>query len=1022
MLHPATAALGSVVSPAEVQDLPLNGRNFTQILNLTPGVSPISVGQNSGTSVQMNHAIGTNSYPSVNGQPNRSNIFYMNGANDQGSFGSDYNFPPIVDQIQEFKVESHVDSAETGGVLGGVIDVVTKSGTNQFHGGGWEYVRNNDLDARNTFLATRVPYRQNQFGGMFGGPLTLPKYDGHDKTWFFAAYEGYRNHTPSTSYLTTVTPAELTGDFSAVTAQLYNPWSSAPDPNNAGKFMRSPFLCDSNGNPEPATNRVQVAGVGTACNKIPSSVLDQNMVTYAKGMLPVTTGVAGSNGGLYNLTTVITRQDAASLRFDHNFNERNNLFIVYSGYTNPVSNTAGVPAVPQDTWVHGYQGVTTFTHTFGGNGVADFTFARVRGDSIVQTAYPNPLLWQSAGFSPQFAGNFIDNYSYNPGLSISGYVSLGTGNVHQTIPFTDTDEWKGDVALVHGRHTLKFGGDLQTNNNQPCSIRGSIVDSFNAVATDNPETSAGGDGMASFLLGVPVSASRRNVCESQQGGWVDGAYVQDQWKPTSKLTVNLGFRYDVTLIPIYGNFKNGSGYVGDMDTDNGTFIIEGTPPACGNGVGAPCIPGGTLPAHVVVTPFSNHAIYHNTYDNWQPRVGLAYRLNPNTVIRASFGRFFDNWAGVLQGAQNFQGVWPSVGQLSSASNLNVPEPGTPTPTATAEDPMNMGTTPPVPAATPFGQSSTFADPLRQNPYSDMWNFGVEHQLWNNTMLAVNYVGSESIRTDVGTEGNTAPTPGPGTPASRAPFTYMTATEYDKSIGTSSFQALELSLNRHTSRGLTYRFSYTWSKTMDFGSDGWFAAEGTTIQNNYNLKASKSVAGYDLTNNFSTNWVYELPFGKGKQLATRNRGLDPLISGWQLNGIVTLQSGQPYSITAAASIANTGSSAEMANLVGNPHLANPTPAEWFNTAAFAIPAAQTWGNLGRNTMRTDWGKNVDLALFRDIRITESKKLEIRAEFFNALNNVVYAAPGSSISTASTFGKVTNIANAPRQIELAAKIYF
>jgi outer membrane receptor protein involved in Fe transport len=1021
MLQPATATLGGVVSPEEVQDLPLNGRNFTQILNLTPGVSPISVAQNSNTGLtQETHALGTFSYPSVNGQSNRSNFFYMNGANDQGSFGSSYNYPPIIDQIQEFKVESHPDSAETGGVLGGVIDVVTKSGTNQFHGDVWEFVRNNIFDARNSVLATVNPFKQNQFGGTFGGPLILPKYNGHDKTWFFAAYEGFRNHTRSVIEFFTVTPAELTGDFSALTKQIYNPFSTAPDPNNSGKFMRQPFLCDAGGNPEPATNRIQAAGIGTACNKIPTSVLDQGMLTYAKGvLLPVSAEISGTNGGFYNTTPVITTQDEASLRFDHNFNERNNLFITYSGYSEPVSSTAGVPTVPQDTWVHGYQGVTTYVHSFGDNGVADFTFARVKGESLIQVLYPNQLLWQQAGISPQFAGNFIDNYSFNPGLSITGYLAFPTLNARQSIPFTDTDEWKGDMALVHGRHTLKFGGTLQTNNNPPCSIRAAISETFSLINTDNSETSAGGDAMASFLLGVPNAASRRNVCESQQGGWVDGLYFQDQWKPTTKLTVNLGLRYDVTLIPVYGSFKNGSAYVGDIDLRNGTYVLQGTPPACGNGVGAPCIPGGTLPANVVVTPYGDHRIFHDTYDNWQPRVGLAYRLNPSTAIRAAFGRFFDNWAGILQGSQNFQGSWPSVANVALA-NLNLPQTATPTPTATAEDPLNLGTTAPLPAANPFNQSATFANPAIQNPYSDMWNFGVERQFGNNTKLSVNYVGSESIRTDVEATGNTALTPGPGTPQSRAPYTYITPTAWDNSNGRASFEALELSLNRHSSRGLTYRISYTWSKTMDFGSDGWFG-DGTAIQNPYNLKASHSVTGYDLTNMFSSNWVYELPFGRGKQLATGNRVLNPVISGWQLNGIVTLTTGQPYSVTATAGIANTGSSVEMANLVGDPHLANPTPAKWFNTAAFAVPPAQTWGNVGRNTMRADWRRDVDLALFRNIRITESKKLQIRAEFFNAFNDVVWAAPVANVSLA-TFGQVQGIGNSPRQIELGAKIFF
>ena len=743
----ATATLGTVVSTQEVLDLPLNGRNFTQILDLTPGVSPISVAQNSTANIaQMNHAIGTFSNPSVNGQPNRSNFFLIDGANNNNAYGNSYNFPPIIDEIQEFKVESHIDTAETGGVVGGVIDVVTKSGNNQFHGDAWEFVRNNVFDARNTFLASVTPYKQNQFGGTVGGPLMLPKYNGGDKTWFFAAFEGYRKHTSNTSLFTTPTPAQLNGDFSAVAQQIYNPFSTAPDPNNPGKFMRSPFMCDGSGNPEPATKGIQTPG--TACNKIPMSMIDPGMLYYAKTLMPapIATSIPGING--INLAPATTDQDAASLRFDHSFNAGNTLWVRYSGYTIPVTGQGNIAGISQPGWNHGYQGTVTFTHSFGSTGIADFTFARDRGTWIGSVLYPSSVAnaWQTAGFSPQFAGNFVQNESFNPGISIPGYLSFGTQNVRSTIPYADTNEWSGNMAFIHGRHTLKFGGSIQTNNSPECSLHLSIYDTFSSINTDNPETSLGGDALASYLLSVPSAAQLGNTCESQHGGWVDGVYIQDQWKPTEKLTVNLGFRYDLTIIPIYGSLdarSDYSQYDGVMDLQHGTYILQAVPPACGNGVVAPCIPGGpALPAHVVVTSLANHRIFHDTYDNWQPRFGLAYRLQPTTVIRASFGRFFDNWAAVLQLAQN-NGSWPSLGGLAG-SNFNLPEPGTPTPIVTAENPFALGTSL-VPDPNPFGPDNQgyYPSPYIKNPYSDQWNLGVEHQFGSDTLLSVNYVGSES---------------------------------------------------------------------------------------------------------------------------------------------------------------------------------------------------------------------------------------------------------------------------------------
>ena len=1002
-LETTSAELGQAINTTQVNDLPLNGRNFTELLDLTPGVSPVSTAQNGGGGGGfVGNSIGTFTFPAVNGQTNRSNFFLMDGLNDENSFVSEYNFAPIVDQIQEFRVESHNDSAEFGQSLGGIVNVVSKSGSNQFHGDAWEFLRNNAFDARNTFFPNVVPFKQNMFGGTIGGPVILPGYNGKNRTFFFAAYEGFRNHTPATSLFNTATPAELNGDFSAVPFQIYNPFTTVPDPNKPGSFIRQPFVN----------------------NQIPQSLINPGMLAYAKALFPapVNTGVPGTNA--INATATLTRQDEASLKLDHQFNEGNSLWIRYSGYTQPDTSAGGIPNTYNAIFLHGYQAGATYTHTFGGNAVGSFQFARESGQDNVFALYDSsisPNLWQTAGFSPNFAGGFQTGGPFNPGLSINGYLGFVNGNTVQGTQFSNVYEYKGDYSIIHGRHTFKMGVDLQSNNTVS-PIYG-VSDGFSSFNTGNPEAPSGvntGDAMASFLLGVPASAGRRNVNETEHGGWVDGFYFQDTWQASSKLTINLGMRYDFTLLPIYGSVAANNQYVGDLNLQNGTYIVARVPAACGNGVGAPCIPGGTLPTHVVATPFSNHAILHNTLDNWQPRLGIAYRLNPNTVIRGSFGRFFDNWAAAIQIAQNYEGTWPSIGQLLG-QNLNNPEPGAPGPTATAQDPFHLGTSQPLPAATPFNQVQWFMNPFMQNPYSDQWNFGVQHQFGNNTVLNANYVGSESIRTDVGGFNNVAVTPGPGNPQSRAPYPYIAPTFYDNSIGRANYNAFQFSLNRSTSKGLTYLFSYTYSKTMDFGADGWFGAEGTAIQNPYNLNSAYSPAGYDLTNILSESTVYQLPFGTGQKFQTGNKALDYAIGGWQVNGIITLTSGSPYTVFAPGDIPNTGNVTEFANLVGKPNLSNPTPQAWFNKAAFASPAQYTFGNLGRNSLRSDWFRNVDLSLFREFPITESKSLEFRAEFFNAFNNVVYGQPDSTL-TDPTFGEVTYQGNTPRQIQFGLKFYF
>jgi len=320
-LETSTSELGVAVVKQQVNDLPLNGRNFTQLLNLTPGVSTVNVSQNSATSGGIwSNPIGTFSYPSVNGQTNRSNLYLLDGINNQGSFGSTYAIPPIVDGIQEFKVQSHNDDAAFGGALGGIINVVSKSGTAQFHGSLWEFVRNTDFDARNPFLKKVTPFQQNQFGAAVGGPLFVPgHHSGSQKTFFFAAYEGFRLHTAAANLFKVPTAAELGGNLTTVggvplAGQVFNPYSIVANPSSKTGFSNSPFLCDSSGNPSPDTNKIQSSG--TPCNKIPADMLDLNMVAYARALFPAgnLTPTVLSPFNAVDTTKSVTRQDEFTAR------------------------------------------------------------------------------------------------------------------------------------------------------------------------------------------------------------------------------------------------------------------------------------------------------------------------------------------------------------------------------------------------------------------------------------------------------------------------------------------------------------------------------------------------------------------------------------------------------------------------------------------------------------------------------------------------------------------------------------
>src|SRR5580658_2818036 len=694
MVDSTTSELGTVITTGFVANLPLNGRNFTQLVELTPGLSPVSVAQNSsGGNGFGGLPIGSFIFPAVNGQRNRSNMFLLDGANDMAFLGN-YNYAPIIDDIQEFKIQSNNDLAEFGGVSGGIVNVLTKAGTNSFHGAAWEFLRNEQLDARNFFLPARNPLRQNQFGATSGGPVVIPKiYQGRNRTFFFFAYEGFRQSQRAQTITRTPTPAQLGGDFSSLLdqgIQLYNPFSTQADTANPGEFVREPF---------PG-------------NIIPTQLLSPAAKLYANTLFP-----------------------------------------------------SGAPI---------------------------------------------------------------------PG-----------GNLYDTTP--------------------------------------------------------------------------------------------------SRLS-------------------------------------------------------------------------QDSYTNWQPRLGIAHRLRDTTSLRAGYGHSYDEWNGYAQTPQNIGGTWPSVGSLNvNSQNQNVV-------TATIGNPVGLGSTTLVPAANPFGISHFYYDPHLKTPLADHWNFEIDQQLGSLTDLSVIYVGERGRNLDLGVIFNTAEYPGAGdaaTVAARQPYPYITPTRYDTSLGYSDYEALEVRLSRATRNGLAYLLSYTWSKSIDLACSGDYGVEGCEVQNVYDLALDRSVSGFDLPQSFVGSVYYELPFGRGKPDGPLSKILWTLGPNWELNGILTFHSGVPYDVTYQGDLANTGNTFVRANLVGNPNLQHPTHFQWFSTAAFAIPAPYIFGDLGRNSLRSDWSQNLDCSLFRRFPIRDKAALTLRIEAFNAFNSVVFAAPGNVIN-GPNFGVVTSTANQPRQVQVALKV--
>jgi hypothetical protein len=1054
-LQVSNADLGTVIGTRQVNDLPLNGRNFTQLLSLTPGVAPISVAQNAmggrpggfGAPISVGSSF---TFPAINGQTNRSNFFLMDGLNNFGSFQSTYAVPPIIDAIQEFKVVSHTDSAEFGGVLGGVVNVVTKSGNNDLHGAAWEYVRNNAFDSRPAFLdsSRKTPgFRQNQFGASVGGPVWIPRlYNGRNKTFFFFAYQGLRYGKDASTNILVPTPAELAGDFTA---------SPILSKNNCGLLQNqvcqiyNPFTTD------PISHARQVF----TGKRIPSNLINPQMVAYAQAVFPA----AGpynllTNSNAIDTTPETQTQNEYNLRIDQNFGQKNTVFFRYSSINSVLSTSGGLPGLVKREPIPGRDWGGSYVRVFSPSLILQAQYARVtNSDNVTQrfTHLNAANLNSQIGFASTFASGFAGAKGgpLIPNLSVSGYAN-GGDNVELVPRATDTHQVSGTLTKLIGGHTIVFGGGFTSNGWESPISYASV--SFAGGQTGDPnDPTQPGDALASFLLNVPDGANRRNVHEVDRFGGLMSWYLQDSWKATPKLTINAGLRYDLTLIPPYGTNatigQQGGIETGDVNFSNGTYIVQKLPPPCSTRGFAPCIPNimldasgnavacdpttqtclppGTLPPHVVVDPRTK--IAHNSSKNFGPRLGLAYRLGDKTVVRAAFGIVYDNWAAVTQMSQNIEGAWPDIGQ-QIANNLNGP---TGPPTITAQNPF--ATSGFFPAPTPFNQVAWFYDPHIKNPYSQQWNFGVERQVSSSTTIDLNYVGSGSRRTNVGGYYNTDLTPGASESPSRRPYPYIAPTFYDRSIGSASYNALQFEMKKRYTNGLFYQVSYTYAKSIDEGSSGWFGVEGQSLTDPYNLKSSRGPSGFDLTHTLSVSMLYQVPVGKGKRFSTGYSGLDYVLGNWQINNLFTARSGTPFNVFYGASdIAGTGNVAwaqyERANLVGDPHSGScPAPVSArvgspscdFNTGAFAIPALGTFGTSGRDAFRSAPYWDLTSSVFRQFPLwAEDRRLEFRAEAFNLFNTVVFGQPGNDISNSGSFGKVTSAGNSARQLQFSLKLIF
>lgn len=993
-LEASTAELGTVIDAHTTQDLPLNGREFTQLLMLTPGASRLNTSQNS--SGRAPTGAGPVFLPAMHGQNNRNNFFMMDGINDNEDLFSTFSVSPTVDDIQEFKVQSHNDSAQFGMVLGGVINVVTKSGTNQLHGALWEFNRNQALGAVDPISQTSPDLNQNQFGGSVGGPVWIPHlYQGRNRTFFYFSYEGFRKSNSTTALRTAITQDQLNGDFSAFstsTQQIYNP-----------------FLA---GRPAFAGNKID-----------PARWFNPIAVKYATMLLPIAPLGAPVTNNYVDRTPASTNQNNFSVRLDETLNLHNSFWFRYSRIGQQATTSSGFPTLLNTTPITAVNWGGDYLHTFNDTTTLNLQIGHSSDTNISAVRYTNGKsadLVSQLGFSSAFACGYAaqgaDTDCLVPAVSVTGYLGGGESNSYSD-PATGLYQYSGDFSKLKGRHFIQAGGNLYWNSFHQQAVGATV--GFTAQGTQNA-LSKGGNAVASFLMGVVDNSKDRATVVPIRGQKALGIYAQDQWKIRPNLTLNLGLRYDLAFWPRYGDSATMTDAIGEIDFSNGTYILQRSVGDCATLGKAPCIPGGLSgQSNVIVS--SNGVLWRNNYDNWQPRVGFAYTPETNTVVRGAFGIFFDVWSGMRQTVQGIGGDWPSVTQPSAQNQ----DPVTAIPTVDMANPLS-GTTS-LPAATPFTQSTYYRDPKAQNPMSYQYNFGIQQQLNSHTILAIDYVGSKNTRLPIGGGlYNVAAYAAPGTAAdviSRRPYPNITPTRYDRSIGWGNYNGLETRLQQTEFHGLQYIISYTWSKTMDTSCDGLFGVEGCSMPNPYDIRHDYSVAGYDLPNNLSVSTTYNLPIGRGRLININNSILRRVVGGWQVNGIYAMTSGQPFSITVTGDFANTGNTnQDRGDRIGDPYLANRTRQKWFNTAAYTTPTLYTYGNSGRNELRGQVYHNLDASVFKRVEIDDKRRLEFRLEAFNALNHLVLGTPGTNVSTPASFGIVSSSRSSARQVQVAVKFVY
>ncbi|MGO8790277.1 MAG: carboxypeptidase regulatory-like domain-containing protein [Terriglobia bacterium] len=1046
LLQTDSAALGQVIDHPEV--MPLNGRNVLNLATLVPGV--IAQGQALSNPTLTNNTSWGNYQ--INGGLANENAGYMDGAPINVNYIDMIALVPTQDAIQEFKVQTSDLSAEWGRFSGGVINLTSKSGTNAFHGAAWEYVRNTDLNA-NTFFSNAsslsVPsYQQNQFGGDIGGPIRK------DKTFFFGSYEGFRQREGQTIDTTVPTAANLQGDFTAAgTPTIYDPLTTCGAPANPGGA--TPPSC---GPGVPLYTRQSFASEYGAGNIIPNgsniagvpSRIDPTSSILAKDIYPLP-NLPGLVNNFVNNYTLGGDNDQVNARIDQTVSDKQHVFGRYTYWTIDDLPWYPLGKVPDPTQYTAsdlsQQIVLGDTYSLSPTTVADFRVSWMRYDYNIQQLTMGVDLTQ---YGWPAALNSIP-YRMAPQPCISGF---GGDPCYSGIIIDRNMDYDVAASLtkIKGKHTLKFGFEFRKLDDSYTQTNDTTGNFYfdNMFTSQNPTTPSGsGYSFASYMLGNGSSGSANEDAFTGSHEWYDAFYAEDTFQATNRLTLNLGLRYDLPF--------------GWVEKYNRVNVLQ--PNAVNYLAQATGLPLRGDAALVGSTEYPNEHEFTDRWDLFSPRVGFAYRIRHNTVVRGGYGIFDLPEDAVFQNAPFASPVNSYVTPWLSTINGGL------TPYLPFSNPFPNGVIYPLQhnpgALQPYLEGSSLSAVLPSNSYGYMqqWNFSVEHELAPGTMLEVAYSASRGVHLPEGEEPYPLPdqylsmgtgllnqvtnpfygqiTSGPlSEPTVVAEQLLLPNPEYQSygntgsAIGDSNYQAMHVKLEKRFQSAGNILVSYTWSKWMTNTETNTSWEEGdlglTTggVQDYYNRRADWAPSSNDVPHNLVVSYSLNLPFGKGKKFLTGATGAaNRLVSGWGVNGIYTLQSGVPLVITDA-----TNNSYSLNNGTQRPNLVpgctmNTTGSapsrinEWFNVNCYTQPAPFTFGNVAREyaNMRGAGINNSDFALFKNTALTERVHLQFRAEFFNLWNRVQFGEPGQSFG-APGFGVVSLQLNQPRLVQLVLRLEF